>query len=212
MRARHRELRHYSQGNAAVLDLRTAAKACGFTVRDADERSARIDSGLNFASFGEVIEVHVAPIDDGVTIDIASHCRLLTQIEDWGRNAQNVRRLFEHIERQLDCGPGRVVPICGRCGYPQLNDRTAPETCIDCGAALAHGRRFALGRLPRTGLIFLIVMTSIEFAAVIIGLALLGHGSAAWASIAGWLLGVNTIVVAGILLLGGLWRSVRSRA
>jgi hypothetical protein len=53
--------------------------------------------GVNFWSWGEEVRIEI----DGDTIEIESHCRLVTQCFDWGKNQQNVATFLAMLDETL---------------------------------------------------------------------------------------------------------------
>ena len=129
--ARHREARRYVGMAADAVDLRRVAGACRFRVVEAGGGFARLRCGLSWFSLGENIEVHATVVDGGLVVDVVSVCVLPTQIEDWGKNARNVRRFFEALEQQVSPSEAERVPCCERCGY--LLAGIDGSKCPECG-------------------------------------------------------------------------------
>ncbi len=56
----------------------------------------RIHHGTTFTSWGEKITVTLTDLGGATAVDILSECGMPTQVVDWGKNASNVRVLFDY--------------------------------------------------------------------------------------------------------------------
>jgi hypothetical protein len=59
-----------------------------------DDNRIMYTTGVSFFSWGERISVSI----QGEIIKIKSKCKLRTQIQDWGKNKRNVRKLLRLFE------------------------------------------------------------------------------------------------------------------
>ena len=65
-------------------------------------------------------------------VDITSSLIASWQVVDWGKNHQNVRRLFEQIEKELGDGCGHVqCRLCRECDYLLVESES--DICPECG-------------------------------------------------------------------------------
>lgn len=209
MRAQHREIREYPERRATDVDLPAAAAACRFRTVEAGPQFARLRCGLNWWSFGEDIEVHASDVNDALLIDVRSSCAFPTQIEDWGKNRKNVRRLFETLETQIGTSESCATPICAKCGY--LLAGIDANVCPECGTAVGQAPpRGPFSRKLRNASILLVSMTAVELL-LVIALRELGVLPSILGQFAGVrgavrLVALNTIVLFGILLLARVWK------
>lgn len=175
MAARHREARRYVGVAADAVDWRSVAGACRFRVVEAGGGFARLRCGSSWLLAGEKIEVHAAEVDGGLVVDVVSVCAWPTKFQDWGKNAKNVRRFFEALDKQVTPSEAERVPCCLQCGY--LLAGIDGSKCPECG--LAEGET-AKGpsefvRKARLVLIVGLVMIGAEVL-LLIGLQALGVG------------------------------------
>jgi hypothetical protein len=142
MRAEYREARAYPGRRAAEIAVVAAGAACGFRTCDEGAAVTTLSCGINWWSFGEAIEVHRSEVNGALVVDIHSCCRSPTQLEDWGKNRKNVRRLFEALEGQLGTRDCCNVPICARCGYllVGIDSEVCPECGVETSSALRSGQ------------------------------------------------------------------------
>ena len=131
MRAKYRETRQYSGVGTDAFDPAAAAAVCRFRVLEVTREYAHLRCGLSWWSFGEDIKLHLSEISGALVVDVTSACRSPTQIEDWGKNAKNVRRLFEALEQQAAATTVRQIPACPQCGYLLAGIDQRP--CPECG-------------------------------------------------------------------------------
>jgi hypothetical protein len=194
-----------------TLDLRQVAEVSRFRADELSASYARLRCGLNWWSFGERIEIHLNSMDDSALVDVSSCCSSPTQLEDWGKNAKNVRRVFEAIETQLPPGVmGEAVPCCSRCGYllAGLEDKACPECGASDGRVSKAGATFA--RKLRRAAILGAVLTGIELLVLTV-LTLLNVLPAVFTVFGGlrgaaFLACLNALVLFGLLLLARVWR------
>ena len=94
----------------------------------------RIHHGTTFTSWGEKITVTLTDLGGSTAVDILSECGMPTQMVDWGKNASNVRVLFDYLEKDMTAEPQ---------AEPQAAAPTAsPAFCPSCGSKLPTGARF----------------------------------------------------------------------
>lgn len=74
-----------------------AIRECGFTIRASKENVVTASSGVSIFSWGESIEVSINPSKDGVLITIASSPT--AQILDWGKSGENIKCIFERLDK-----------------------------------------------------------------------------------------------------------------
>ena len=131
---------------------------------------------FNFWSFGERVTVALGSVDGRSLVDIRSSCVLSMQIADWGKNKQNVRRLFDGIDNVLGNECEHVLCLlCGGCGYLLVG--IPSSICPECGHA------YSANDAPRTqevvtlkkAIAFAFAITALEFALCFL-LAQLGAG------------------------------------
>ena len=105
----------------------------------------RFHHGVTFTSWGEKITITVNPATPcSVDVTIESECAMPTQIIDYGKNTQNVRNIFEYIEKHIancvpnaqptDNNPNRGtsdIKFCTKCGTKLSR---SDNFCRACGA------------------------------------------------------------------------------
>ena len=103
---------------------------------DGDGFCFRFHHGVSFSSWGEKITVTVTPDElDTVTVTVKSECAVPVQILDFGKNVQNVRGIFGHVEKRVPTSapsnPTLETKICNSCGK-RIPD--SDRFCLSCGA------------------------------------------------------------------------------
>ena len=211
MRAQYRETRSYAGRQPTEIDLRAAARACRFRGVEFTTDFARLRCGINWWSFGENIEVHVALVGEATIVDVHSVCLSPTQLEDWGKNRKNVRRLFEALGQQLGESVASDVPACAKCGYLLVG--IASETCPECGGKTDEiPPRSLFTQKLRSAAIAVVVLSTVEIlilmalqAAKLIPVLHLFSGIGGMI----WVLATNSVAMLGVLLLARVWKSNR---
>lgn len=106
-------------------------------VRTYDGMILYFGHGVTFSSWGENIQITLSgsPNNPGATnVSILSECSMPTQIIDWGKNKENVDKIFTYIYQNAD----------RYSSAPQNNVSTAPAYCMNCGKALAPDANFCI--------------------------------------------------------------------
>lgn len=72
-----------------------------FTIREKnyDKGIVTAEVPWTMKSFGERIQMQLRPQKEYVHLHILSTCKLETQLFDWGKNRENVDRLFESVKK-----------------------------------------------------------------------------------------------------------------
>lgn len=96
-----------------------------------------VQHGVSFSSWGESISINLVQLDtQTVRVDVYSECDMPTQIVDWGKNRENVDKIFQYIFANI----GRYVAMtqnfvpkkfCTKCGKQLTADA---KFCSGCGA------------------------------------------------------------------------------
>lgn len=73
-----------------------ALMAIGAGIRKRDQAAGRLEAafGINWRSWGENIEVDVLGVDGDALVQVKSRSAMPLTLEDWGKNADNVRRFL----------------------------------------------------------------------------------------------------------------------
>lgn len=98
----------------------------------------RVLHGMSWASYGEKITVTLTGTAGGTQVHILSECGMPTQIVDYGKNASNVRAIFQYLEKGLPA-PGQEIPAAAPAPAAPAG---APRFCTACGSPLQPGARF----------------------------------------------------------------------
>lgn len=120
---------------AALLQLDGGAR---LAPASAAARGFEAVVGLTFWSWGERITVTAEPLGkDRTLLRLQSWCRLGTTLQDWGKNAGNVARLAEAVQRQGDAIEVRTrAGGLSRCAY--CHDDLDPAAAVACVGCLAR--------------------------------------------------------------------------
>ncbi len=168
MSPEYREVREYTHAVDAKAVLLAARERKLKVLSDTPSRLL-LRAPISSWGFGETIEVSLAPLGGHTIVDIRSICVLRFALTDGGRNARNVRLLFEALDsrggRACDYQP---VPFCSRCEYPLVGN--VSECCPECGATLGDTARPFLRRTPSAArtLQYALILTSLEYMALLI--------------------------------------------
>ncbi len=96
-------------------------------------------TGFSFRSSGETVNVTFREVDCGAEVEVRSTCSW--QLSSWGKNAENVARLHESIERHLMLATDNNVSGLTEDREETSQQRDASKRllrkyCCNCGAAL----------------------------------------------------------------------------
>jgi len=93
-----------------------------------------LQHGVSFSSWGESISVNIVALDrQTLRVDVYSECDMPTQIVDWGKNRENVDKIFQYVFANI-----------GR--YAGMAQNAAPKKfCTKCGKQLAFNANFCSG-------------------------------------------------------------------
>lgn len=101
-----------------------------------------LSHSISFSSWGENITVMLTSQGSQTVVDITSECSMPTQIVDWGKNAENIQRIFLYLQSNMPVNaqpqqaysqPQQTAVVCPTCGK-QLNDTFV--FCDNCGTRL----------------------------------------------------------------------------
>ena len=216
MQAAHREVRRYAADGLDESLVRRAARDCEFKQTSGEPKDLSFTVRFSAWSFGERIDVHLSQVDGRTMLDVESRCRWPFQIEDYGKNQQNVRRLLSAIDTALgEDVESEPMPICASCDY--LLAGLKGEVCPECGAnielALPVSRWRMRARL-RLGMKWAALLSAIE---VPIFLLLIwrsswgaSHPLFFWLAVLGPVL-VNFTFIQLLLVFGHFMRWARSK-
>ena len=100
-----------------------------------------LSHSISFSSWGETIKVYLIAQGNQTVVDVYSECALPTQIVDWGKNKENVAKVFGYLmqggaqqsyyQPQQNCAqPQQNAVVCPNCGK-----RLDPSFvfCDNCG-------------------------------------------------------------------------------
>ncbi len=163
MTPEYREVREYGQTVDASAVL-LAARGQKLKVLSDTPSRLLLRAPISSWGFGERIEVFFTSVAGHTIVDIRSICVLQFALADAGRNARNVRLLFEAIDSRVGrASEYRRVPFCSRCQY--LLAGNVSECCPECGASLPDAARPFLRRTPSVArtLQYAIILTSLEY-------------------------------------------------
>lgn len=116
----------------------------GAKVLLADEERVEARLPLSWKSWGERIRFELTPTPEGTRVRAGSWCRLPTNLADWGRNQENVRRLVAALELSGPHAPvsPQLAPRAGAGGRcPFCHDLVSAQDAVACTHCLArhHG-------------------------------------------------------------------------
>lgn len=213
MRASYAESRRYLDRKASDVDLAAAGVACRFRAVEVSSQFARFCCAMSWKSWGEIIQLHVSDTEGAVQVDVDSVCAAWVQIEDWGKNRDNVQRMFDAIEATLGSCAAANVPRCARCGYQIV--ATEPDRCPECGAReRVNAASPLLGGKLRSIVIRIGVITGVEIG-LINAIAMLPVAPAVVRGLAGFGGAVRLVFINGavgaVMLIGARRRSVAER-
>ena len=109
---------------------------------------------VNFSSWGENIDVDVFYLSETSSqVIIKSECAMPTQIVDWGKNKQNVNKLYNQLASVFAANPNGaamptvqaappVAPQPAMQQPPMQQPAMQPRFCQNCGAPLTAGAKF----------------------------------------------------------------------
>ncbi len=74
---------------------------CKFQKKTVDKKLGQIiaETGLSLRSWGEKIEIKPSKVKEGIKVTISSTAT--SQLTDWGKNEENIKKLFFTIEKKL---------------------------------------------------------------------------------------------------------------
>jgi hypothetical protein len=109
-----------------------------------DERNPNIlfaNSGLSLRSWGERITICITEHQGQTEVQVESTARW--QLISWGKNQENVDRLFDHLHNCLPAGQQRAergtnIGYCNHCGR-QIYDNW--DFCRACGVGISKSRQ-----------------------------------------------------------------------
>jgi hypothetical protein len=93
----------------AAVDAGILKMACmkvaslkGFSLKDtsSDQTKLKFATGLSFFSWGETIEIDIQSNHDSLQLEVRSRCALSTQLDDGGKNEQNVDKILYLISTE----------------------------------------------------------------------------------------------------------------
>ena len=157
MAKKSQEARHYAANiNALAQLVRTfPAARSGFEMKSENPQGTgvwfRLHHGMSMRSYGEKITVTLTPDAAGTQVDILSECGLPTQLVDYGKNAENVRIIFQYIEACLaSATQPQAAPAARGTAQPQQAPSAASQPrpqaearfCAKCGTPRMPGANF----------------------------------------------------------------------
>jgi len=86
--------------NEAFNLCMSALNSIGARISEIDKSSGSIiaKTGLNMKSWREVITFNIQKADNKVKIEVMSKCRLQSQIFDYGKNYENVKKIVDFLK------------------------------------------------------------------------------------------------------------------
>jgi hypothetical protein len=100
---------------------------------------ANLSHNVSLSSWGENIRVTITAQGESSFVEIYSECSLPTQIVDWGKNGQNIVKIFNYIVQnvymyqQSAYQPQQNPNVCPVCGYGIDSTCTF---CPSCGTKI----------------------------------------------------------------------------
>lgn len=101
MVVKHGEIQLRAPLSEAYRRSAEALNVIGGKVKTEDPSTGRIEGtiSMSLTSWGENILIQVSGVDDGAVVRISSSSSWPTTLFDFGKNAQNVRRLLDWLGR-----------------------------------------------------------------------------------------------------------------
>jgi len=174
--ATFREVRKYIRKDVRPELIARAASQLRMKLVESSPELMTLKTRLNFWSFSERVTVSLGSVDGCRVIDITSSCVLRMQIADWGKNEQNVRRVFDEIDKALgdECEYVQCL-LCRGCGYLLVG--IPPGICPECGHEYSANDRPHKQEVAtfKNTTAFAVVITAVEVALCFL-LGLFGAG------------------------------------
>lgn len=138
MSASYQESRLFLEAHPSAEIVGEAAAVLGFGVLESSDGYVRLRVPLSWSSWGENITVVIATIDGHSLVEVASTCKFFGQVADWGKNRENVKKLYCAISDTLGSdGACEIISLCSQCGYTAAGLRS--KTCPECGTDFQDG-------------------------------------------------------------------------
>ena len=110
----------------------------------------RFKHGISLTSWGENITIQLTRMAENVTnMNVISECALPTQLVDWGKNTENINKIFNYMDYAVPAAMSapaaqNTVPPQGYNQQPPVMNHQANEVkkCVNCGAQLVNGAMF----------------------------------------------------------------------
>ena len=150
MAAKNREVRQYQANiNFLVGALRNIPySGLGYTfVGETPYGNGvmiKLSHSVSFSSWGENITILLTPVGEQTSVDITSECAMPTQIVDWGKNKENVFKVFGYLQNQLAAPQQQYAqqpvqqPVQQYAPAPAANEVVCPK----CGNRLDTSFKF----------------------------------------------------------------------
>ena len=144
--ATFREVRRYLRVHVRPDAVQQAASQLRMKLLESSHQQLMFAVRFNLWSFGERVTVALGSVDGCSLVDIRSSCILPMQLADFGKNKQNVRRLFDGIDNVLGNECEHVLCLlCGGCGYLLVG--IPSSICPECGHAYSANDAPCIARL-----------------------------------------------------------------
>ncbi len=98
MAAKYKSCKRFNSDKIQLIDdVKKAMHQFNFKINKIDENLGYIIAETKFSLWSWKEDIQVRVYEDGL-IKIKSECSLSTQALDWGKNKQNVRRIFKYLK------------------------------------------------------------------------------------------------------------------
>ncbi len=135
-----------------IVKSQNFISATALTVTSFDDymMTYRFKHGISLSSWGETVTIQITRMAENVTnMNVISECALPTQLVDWGKNTENINKIYNYMDRAVPVAMSapaaqNAVPPQGYNQRPPMMNHQTNEVkrCVNCGAQLMNGAVF----------------------------------------------------------------------